>query len=256
MAIGALFIVATPIGNLKDITLRALDTLKSVDCVFCEDTRVTSKLLNHYQIKKPLKTLTDFNEAKKVDEIVKLIKAGQRIALVSDAGTPLISDPGFKLVRECLVQGLPVEVVPGPSAVLPALLLSGLPTDKFSFWGYLPRKSFKRQEFLGQLVKIQTSFPQTLIFFESPHRLIKTLKDIRVVFGDIQIVIARELTKLHEEIRREKISKAIEHFGKHKPKGEVTLLINPLFPSKSPVPKHQKGSSGESRRVGARDSAD
>lgn len=238
MTTGALFIVATPIGNLKDVTLRALDTLKGVDRVLCEDTRVIGKLLNHYQIKKPLKTLTDFNEAKKADEIVRLIKAGQKIALVSDAGTPLIADPGFKLVRECLAQELPVEVIPGPSAVLSALLLSGLPPDRFSFWGYLPRKSFRRQQFLGQLIKIQTNLPQTLIFFESPHRLVQTLRDFLEIFGDIQIVVARELTKLYEEIRREKISRALEHFEKHKPKGELTLLINPLFPSKSLIPNH------------------
>lgn len=222
-----LYLVATPIGNLKDITLRALETLKEVDYILCEDMRVTRKLLTHYQIQKPLKNLTDFNETKALPATLADLKKGAKIALVSDAGSPLISDPGFKLVRECIKESLPVEVIPGSSAVIAALQLSGLPPDKFSFWGYLPKKPGQRLKFLQSLKKIAAEIPQTFIFFESPHRLIKTLADFADVFGENQlIVICRELTKFYQEVKRESIKDSLTHFAKQKPKGEFTLLLN------------------------------
>lgn len=221
-----LYLVATPIGNLKDITLRALETLKSVNYILCEDTRVTCKLLAHYQIQKPLKNLTDFNETQILSTILADLKKSTKIALVSDAGSPLISDPGFKLVRECIRENLPVEVIPGPSTVIATLQISGLPPDKFSFWGYLPKKPAQRLKFLQALKKMAAEIPQTFIFFESPHRLIKTLTDFAQVFGENQqIVICRELTKLHQEVRRESISTSFKHFSGKTPKGEFTLLL-------------------------------
>jgi len=222
---GKLFLVATPIGNLKDITLRALETLKLADLILCEDTRRTRKLLAHYQIRKPLLSYFEHNEERRIPEVIEKLKQGQRIALVSDAGTPTISDPGFKLVRECLEEGIEVESVPGPSAILVALTSSGLPTDKFLFLGYLPRKPQARKKALESLTMILHSIKVTVIFFESPHRLLSSLKDLKEVLGDIEIVVCRELTKVHEEIRREKVSAAIEHFEKTKPKGEFVILF-------------------------------
>jgi len=222
---GKLFLVATPIGNLKDITLRALETLKVADLILCEDTRRTRKLLAHYQIKKPLLSYFEHNEERRIPEVIEKLKQGQKIALVSDAGTPTISDPGFKLVRECINQGIEVESIPGPSAILVALTSSGLPTDKFLFLGYLPRKPQARKKALESLTMILHSIKVTVIFFESPHRLLSSLKDLKEVLGDVEIAVCRELTKVHEEIRREKVSTAIEHFEKVKPKGEFVVLF-------------------------------
>lgn len=219
-----LYIVSTPIGNLKDITLRALETLKEVDLIACEDTRRTSILLNYYHIKKPLLSYFEHNEEKRIPELISKLKNGEKIALVSDAGTPLLSDPGFKLIRECIKRKIEVEAVPGPSAVLCALVSSGLPTDKFFFLGYLPQKRNKRKALLKSI------FPEkigaTIVIFESPYKLLKTLEDLKKAFGDIDLVIARELTKVHEEIRREKISDSQKNFQKNKPKGEFTLLFS------------------------------
>lgn len=219
-----LFVVATPIGNLKDITQRAIETLKEVDLIACEDTRVTGRLLKHLNIKIPLISYHEHNVFKKIPTIISKIKNDQNVALVSDAGTPTISDPGFKLVRECLINGIEIEAVPGPSAILAALIVSGFPTDKFLFVGYPPHKSKKRKSFIKNLAAINSQ-QLTIIMFESPHRILKTLGDLKEVFGDINICICRELTKLHEEIRREKISQSIEHFNNTKVRGEFTLVF-------------------------------
>lgn len=214
-----LTIVPTPIGNLKDITLRALEVLKSVDGIICEDTRRTSLLLNHYQINKPLLVLNDFNEFKTISQIVDRLKTGQNLALVSDAGTPLISDPGYKFVRECLHQGIPVDSLPGPSSVVTALTLSGLPPDKFMFLGYLPEKLGHRIEALKKLDK-----KTTYIIFVAPHKLIKTLGNIQEVFGDIEVVLAKELTKIHQKVERKTIKKWLQVLKN--PKGEYVLLFS------------------------------
>jgi len=219
---GILYLVSTPIGNLKDITLRAKEVLASVDVVACEDTRKTGLLLQklEIQIKPKLFSYYEENEAVRIPQIIQLLKTGKNIALVSNAGTPTLSDPGFKLVRECIAQDIKIESIPGPSAILTALVVSGLPTDKFLFLGFLPKKQGKRK-------KIFTSLPEktTIIFFESPYRLLKTLNELKEFLGDIEIIVCRELTKMHQEVRREKISQSIAHFAKTKPKGELTLLF-------------------------------
>lgn len=227
---GILYIVATPIGNLKDITLRAIEILKSVDYVLCEDTRITAKLLNHYQIAKKMVSFNDFNESSKTNDVIADLLQGKEIALVSDCGTPLVSDPGFKLVREAIAKGIKVESIPGPSAVISALTISGLPPDKFLFLGYPPKKSGKRKNFFKSLATILASMVDkklkpTIVIFESPYRIVDALEEVREVFGDIEIVVCRELTKLHEEVRREKVSVAIDYFTKVAPKGEFTLLF-------------------------------
>lgn len=224
---GNLYIVATPIGNLQDITLRAIDTLKKVDAIACEDTRKTSVLLKSLNIEgKHLISYYEQNELKRIPEIINALENGLSIALVSDAGTPTISDPGFKLVRECIKVGIKVESIPGPSSPISALVSSGLPTDKFLFVGYPPRKPGNRKRLLKNISSIVQIIEPTLVIFEAPHRLIKTLEEINEVFGDINIVLSRELTKIHEEIRREKISNSLKHFRKTNPKGEFTILFN------------------------------
>lgn len=222
---GKLFLIATPIGNLADITLRAIETLKTVDLVLAEDTRRTGQLLKHFGIEKPLASFFEGNEERKIAEILAKLNSEQNIALVSDAGTPLISDPGFKLVRAAISTNIPVDSIPGPSAVLTGLTLSGLPTDKFLFLGYLPKSSGKRQRLLENLKRILEIQKLTIILFESPHRLVKTLMEIKNNFADIDIVICRELTKIYQEIRREKISDSIKHFQSKPPKGEFTLVF-------------------------------
>lgn len=222
---GTLYIVATPIGNLKDITLRAVETLKSVDLVVCEDTRVTGKLLKHFDINKPFFAVNDFNEASKTAQIIEKLKSGQNIALVSDAGTPLISDPGFKVIREAISVGIKVESIPGSSAAIAALTVSGLPTDKFTFIGYLPKKDGKRTEILRKIKEAGNLVKSTIIIYESPYRLVKTLESIKSVFGEVDVVICRELTKLHEEVRRERVSESIDHYSKSLPKGEFVVLF-------------------------------
>ena len=218
-----LYLVSTPIGNLKDITLRAIGVLSSVDIIACEDTRKTGFLLQklNIQSKPQLLSYYEENEQGRIPQIINLLKEGKNVVLVSNAGTPTISDPGYKLVRECLNQGIVVESIPGASSVLAALTVSGLPTDKFLFLGFLSKKEGKRKTILEFLPK-----KTTIIFFESPFRLLKTLNELKNLFGDINIVICRELTKIHEEIRREKISQSLTHFEKNQPKGEFTLLFN------------------------------
>ncbi|MBU1000842.1 16S rRNA (cytidine(1402)-2'-O)-methyltransferase [Patescibacteria group bacterium] len=219
-----LYIVPTPIGNLKDITLRALEVLQTVDGIICEDTRRTSLLLNHYSIKKRLLVLNDYSEAKVFPQIAERLKEGENLALVSDAGTPLVSDPGYKLVRECIKQNIPVDSLPGPSSILPALALSGLPPDKFMFLGYLPEKPGHRLKLLRKLSAIHQLLPTTYIIFAAPHKLLRSITDIKEVFGDIEIVLAKELTKIHQSVKGGKISKWMEQLKK--PKGEYVLLFN------------------------------
>jgi len=217
-----LYLISTPIGNLKDITLRAIDILSSVDVIACEDTRKAGLLLEKLEIKTKPQFLSYYeeNEIERIPQIISLIKSGKDVALISNAGTPAISDPGFKLVRECIKKGIKIEVIPGASAVLSSLVLSGLPTDKFMFLGFLPKKESKRKQLL-------TSVPKktTIILFVSPHRLIKRLGELRSLFGNVDIVLCRELTKIHEETRREKVSQSIKHFKQTKPKGEITLVF-------------------------------
>ncbi len=237
---GILYIVSTPIGNLQDITLRAMRILMTVDVIACEDTRKTGILLGEIiqisnstntvnnSIRKPrLISYYEQNELHRIPEIISALKKDElKIALVSDAGTPMISDPGFKLVRECIKEGIKVEVIPGPSSVITGLTLSGLPTDKFLFLGYPPRKPGHRKKFLMDIASVINIIKATIILFEAPHKLLKTLDEIKAVFGDIDIVVARELTKIHEEVRREKISSLLVHFKKVIPKGEFVILFN------------------------------
>lgn len=224
---GILYIVATPIGNLQDITLRAIKILQSVDVIACEDTRKIGILLSKVLPEGPKPRLISYyeqNELQRIPEIINALRNGLNIALVSDAGTPTISDPGFKLVRECIREGIKVESIPGPSSVISSLVSSGLPTDKFLFVGYPPKKPGHRKTLFENLTKLPIK--TTIILFEGPHHIIRTLNELKEVFGNIDIVICRELTKIHEEIRREKISSSIAHFSKTKPKGEFVILFN------------------------------
>lgn len=223
---GTLVIIATPIGNLKDITFRAVETLQQVDGVICEDTRRTSLLLNHFQIKKPLITLNDFNEAYTFPTILQRLMSGENLALVSDAGTPLISDPGYKLIRACLENGIEVDSLPGPVSPMVALTLSGLPPDKFFFLGYLPEKPGKRADLLHKLISINQQLPTTFIAFVAPHKLIKTLEEMTQIIGDIDVVLASELTKLYQSVKKQKINSWLADFKTKPPKGEYVLLFN------------------------------
>lgn len=219
---GVLYIVSTPIGNLEDITLRALRVLKEVDLIAAEDTRHTSILLKHYEISKPLTSYFEGNELKKKEFILSKLQAGEKVALLSDAGTPGISDPGFRLIKSAIENKIPVIPIPGPSAIITALSISGLPTDSFLFKGFLSHKSKKRREQLEQLKEIK----ETIILYESPHRVKETLRDIFEILGDRDIVLARELTKLYEEVLRGKISEILNKIEARKIKGEITLVIS------------------------------
>lgn len=233
---GTLFVVATPIGNLEDISIRVLKILGKIEFVACEDTRHTGLLYKNLKERFPelisqnakptLLSYFEGNEIQRIPQILNALKNGIDVALVSDAGTPTISDPGFKLVRECIREEIRVESIPGPSSVISALVSSGLPTDKFLFLGYPPRKPGHRRSLLENILTANISIKSTFILFEAPHKLLKTLQEMRSVFGDIEIVVARELTKIHEEIRREKISSTIDHFTKTNPKGEFVILFN------------------------------
>lgn len=220
-----LYIVATPIGNLKDITLRALEILEKVDGVICEDTRRANILLNHYQIKKPLIVLNDFNEAKTYSLIVQRLKENQNLALISDAGTPLINDPGYKLVRECINNDISVDSLPGACAPIVALTLSALPPDKFTFLGYPPDKSGHRQKFYESIKESNKLITSTYILFVAPFKLKKTLEEMQEIYGDIEITLAKELTKIYQQVKTRKISEWIQQFGKQTPKGEWILLF-------------------------------
>jgi len=221
-----LSIVSTPIGNLKDITFRAIDSLTNCDAVICEDSRHTGLLLHHLEIKKPMIVLNDNNEARTFPLIINRLQNGENLCLTSDAGTPLISDPGYKLIKECIAQDIVVDSLPGPTAAIMALTLSGLPPDKFMFLGYLPEKQGKRVELLKKLSAISQQLSATYIAYVAPHKLIRTLEDMGEVYGtDFEIVLAKELTKIHQNVKKLSINIWLENFKKQPPKGEFTLLF-------------------------------
>lgn len=218
-----LYLVATPIGNLADITLRALSALARADVIYCEDTRHSRTLVAHFGIDRPLRPYHEHNAEEQRPRILAELAAGRRIALISDAGTPLVSDPGYKLVRECIAAGVTVTALPGPSAVLAAVSSAGLPTDTFLFAGFLPPRSGARQSRIAELA----SAPATLIFFEAPTRLADTLTDLAGCLGSRPAAVARELTKLHEEVQRGSLAALAEHFRTSPPKGEIVILVGP-----------------------------
>lgn len=216
-----LYLVPTPIGNLEDITLRAIRILKEVDVVLAEDTRTSGNLLRHLDISKPMTAFHLNNEHQQVSHIADRIEAGETMALVTDAGTPAISDPGYMLVRECINRGIEVECLPGPTAFVPALVNSGLPAERFIFEGFLPHKK-------GRQTKIQqiASYPYTTILYESPYRLVKTLQQLMEVMGpDRQVCVSRELTKIHEENVRGTLAEVIEYFSQKDVKGEIVIVV-------------------------------
>jgi 16S rRNA (cytidine1402-2'-O)-methyltransferase len=227
---GTLFVVATPIGNLEDITLRALKVLREVDLVACEDTRQTAKLLGHYQIRKPTTSYHEYNETEKATSLLKLLQLGKKIALVTDSGTPCISDPGYRIIRSALEQGVKTVPIPGPCSLIAALSVSGRPTDSFSFLGFLPsRKNVRRS-----LLQTFKAAPSTLIFYEAPRRLLDSLADLEDILGPRDLSIARELTKVHEEVFSGSIAEARHHFSLKPVKGEIVLIVERLF--SKPVP--------------------
>ncbi len=229
---GTLYVVGTPIGNLKDVSARAVETLKGVDVIACEDTRQTGKLLAHYGISRPLTSLHDHNERQRTPQLIEQLKSGRSIALVSDGGTPLVSDPGWYLVRKAIDAGIAVSWIPGATALIGGLVLSGLPTERFVFEGFLPAKAGQRRKRLEALKDEE----RTVVIYESPHRLLKTLHEIRGTIGDVQAACARELTKMFEEVRRGLVSELIAHFsatggsasgGEHRaPKGEFVIVLS------------------------------
>lgn len=227
---GTLYLVATPIGNLEDMSPRAVRVLREAILIAAEDTRRTKKLLEHFDIHTPLTSYWEHNKLAKLDFILEKLSQGD-VALVSDAGTPAINDPGYELVRAALASGLNVLPVPGPSALLAALAVSGLPTDSFLYLGYLPRKSSDRRTTAGQVANL----PYTLIFLETPHRLLASLEDLLAILGDRRICIAREMTKIYEEYWRGTISGGIEYFKAKEPRGEFTLVIEGKSKAESPT---------------------
>lgn len=224
MATGILYIVPTPIGNLADMTYRAVEVLKSVDLILAEDTRTSSVLLNHYDIHKPLQSHHKFNEHQKVEMVRDRIMAGESVALISDAGTPGISDPGFLLVRTCVEEGIQVQTLPGATALIPALVDSGFPCDKFCFEGFLPQKK-GRQTILKSLVDEH----RTMIFYESPFRVVKTLTQMAEFFGaQRECAVAREISKKFEQVVRGTLASVAEHFTANEPKGEIVIVVKGL----------------------------
>ena len=240
---GCLYLVATPIGNLEDITLRALRVLKEVDQIACEDTRHTLKLLNHFDIHKPLVSYHEHNELTRAPELVLAMEKGSTIALVSDAGMPLVSDPGHRLVTLAIRHRVPVVPVPGPAALLTALSASGLPNEEFVFIGFLPARSGERQRALERL-RIED---RTLIFYEAPHRIADTIADAAAILGDRQACLAREVTKLHEEFRRGRLTELFQTLQEHPAKGEITLVVGP--PEKSAPGAHLETAQSLAARV-------
>jgi len=240
---GTLYLVGTPIGNLEDITLRAIKTLKAVDLIACEDTRQTLKLLNHYGIEKPTISYHEHNELTRAAELVVHLESGDDIALVTDAGTPGISDPGYRLVSLAVRHHIPVIPVPGPSAFLSALVASGLPTDSFRFSGFLPAKRGARRTVLEAIL----DSPLTQIFYEAPHRIVETLRDIVAILGaERHVIIAREVTKVHEEFVRGRADNVLERMrNRGEPKGEITLLIGKA----EEIPAVQSSAQGVASRV-------
>ncbi len=216
-----LTIVPTPVGNLEDITLRAIRVLKEADLILAEDTRTTGFLLKHFEIQNKMLSHHKFNEHKSVDQLASRIRGGENIALVSDAGTPAISDPGFMLVRVCVEQGVDVECLPGATAFVPALVNSGLPCDKFCFEGFLPQKKGRQTRLKELAVE-----PRTIIFYESPFRLVKTLTQLSEFMGaERKVSVSREISKLHEETVRGTLSEVISHFSMNEPKGEIVIVL-------------------------------
>jgi len=239
-----LTIVPTPIGNLSDITLRALETLKKADKILCEDTRQTQKLLQRYEIQKPLLSYHEHSSAEKTADLLELLKEGQHLALVSDGGMPLVSDPGFQIVHAVLAEALPLEVLPGPSSVTTALVLSGLPIDSFSFLGFLSNKGQRRRHELEALAERE----ETLIFFESPFRVVKMLEDALAVFGDREAAVAREMTKKFEEILRGNLSELLRDMTGKPRKGEMVVLVAGKW-RKSVLPKKGECSTHNAQRA-------
>ncbi|NLO20965.1 MAG: 16S rRNA (cytidine(1402)-2'-O)-methyltransferase [Syntrophomonadaceae bacterium] len=232
MNLGILYICATPIGNLEDVSIRLLKTLRSVDLIACEDTRQTIKLLNRYKIKKKLISYHEHSDHKREDYIVELLLSGKKVALVSDAGMPGISDPGEKLLQKALAQQLEIEIIPGPSAVISALAISGLDMGTFVFEGFLPRQASKRMDVL----KKNGEERRTVIYYEAPHRLLKTLYDLQTLLDSKRkVVVVRELTKKHQEIIRGNIDEIIERFEEREPRGEICLLIGGKIPEPLPL---------------------
>ncbi len=222
MSTGTLYIVATPIGNLEDITFRAVRILEEVDRIAAEDTRHSSRLLKHYGISTPMTSYHDYTEPKKRATLLRRLAAGDKIALISDAGTPGISDPGYRLISEALTQGIAVIAVPGPSVLTAALSVAGLPTDAFFFSGYLPNRATARRKTLQALAERR----ETLVLYEAPHRITAALADMKEVFGNRRIAVCREMTKLHEEIFRGTLEEALEDFtSREKVRGEFTLVV-------------------------------
>lgn len=219
---GTLFIVPTPIGNLEDITLRALAILGHVDLIAAEDTRHSGQLLAHHQIKKPLISYQEHNEAQRIPQLVAELHQGANIALISDAGTPGLSDPGFKLIRQVAAEGINVDVLPGASSIIVGLVGSALPTDKFFFGGFLPRTTAKRQAIFTSY----STLPASLIFFESPHRIASALADAYSALGDRPAVVARELTKMHQQYDRGSLSELVNKYANKTTKGEIVLIIS------------------------------
>ncbi|MGB6724799.1 MAG: 16S rRNA (cytidine(1402)-2'-O)-methyltransferase [Terracidiphilus sp.] len=244
-----LYLVATPIGNLEDITLRALNVLRSVDRIACEDTRQTQKLLNHFQISAPTISCHEHNEDARARELVESLKAGARIAVVSDAGMPGISDPGSRLVEAAIEAGIAVIPIPGANAALSALVASGLPANEFAFLGFLPEKSGARrtriEELAAGIAGSEGTARRTLIFYEAPHRILDTLADLEAVWSpDLQVVVARELTKLHEEFLRGTVARIRRELaGRDRVRGEITLLVEP------PLKSSQAGSAGATEKL-------
>ncbi len=228
LAKGTLYVCATPIGNLGDITLRVLDTLREVDLIAAEDTRHSRKLLQHYQIATHMTSYHEHNEKKKSVELVERLKSGQTIALISDAGLPGISDPGCEVIRLCYAEDIPVDVLPGPNAALTALVLSGMPTEHFAFHGFLPATTGSRKKNLEKLANL----PQTQIFYEAPHRLVATLQGISECFGERDVAVVRELTKLHQQVHKGTAIELKEAFGLATPRGECCIVIAPYVPVK------------------------
>jgi 16S rRNA (cytidine1402-2'-O)-methyltransferase len=218
---GKLFVVPTPVGNLEDMTFRAVRVLKEVDLILAEDTRTSSVLLKHFEIKKPMMSHHKFNEHKTIEGVVARLEAGENIALISDAGTPGISDPGFLVVRECVRHGIEVQCLPGATAFVPALVSSGLPNDRFCFEGFLPQKKGR----MTRLLTLQSEV-RTMIFYESPYRLVKTLTQFSEYFGaEREVAVCREISKLHEECVRGTLSEVIEHFRANEPRGEIVVIL-------------------------------
>jgi 16S rRNA (cytidine1402-2'-O)-methyltransferase len=218
---GTLYIIATPIGNLDDFSQRAVETLKAVDVIASEDTRIARQLLGKFGIQVPLISFFEHNEDKRIPELIRHLETGEAVALISDAGTPLISDPGYRLVREAATRDIRIVPVPGPSAVMAALSVSGLPTDRFTFVGFLPRKASKRKKELQKL----TELTHTVVIFESPYRLLKTLQDMAEIMGDRQVVVCRELTKKFEEILRGIPAELLKILSDRTIMGEITLVV-------------------------------